>query len=75
MTVSELQGGKKYMCTLSNTEMLMVKVPKAKGEAKEGEKQEFEDVLVGKSCVMQPDGSPKFLVNEIHDGQMTELTN
>lgn len=72
MKVSELEVGKKYKCVLSDQEMLIAKTEKV--EPVEDGDDIVKEYIVGKLCVMQ-EGVPRFLYNELHDGQMVEIKN
>ena len=73
MKLDELEEGKLYTCVLTGVTTLTLMTEKHTSKDEEGKETVHPSKMIGKIAVKQEDGSFKYSLLELHDGQLEEI--
>ncbi len=75
MKKKDLKEGVIYRCKLSNVKVLTVLMPEQLTKDQKGDDITMPETMVGRIVVCMDTGDFKYVMIEINDGQLEEVTN
>jgi hypothetical protein len=72
LQVKDLSVGSVYKCQLSSCNVLIIETEAKTAKDEEGKEHSIPSVKAGKIAILHESGDMKFILIELHDGQLIE---